>query len=89
MRLTGHLFRLRRDVVLIGNVLDVPDMFWEEASLRGLYDGVREYFEIGQRVRSVEERVAGARGLVCRLCVLLCFFELMRLAGRNPRSPQQ
>ncbi|KZV76442.1 DUF155-domain-containing protein [Peniophora sp. CONT] len=64
MRLTGRLFRLRRDVVLIGNVLDVPDMFWEEASLRGLYDAVREYFEIGERVRGVEERVAGARDLL-------------------------
>ncbi|KAI0032875.1 hypothetical protein K488DRAFT_48984 [Vararia minispora EC-137] len=64
MKLTGKLFRLRRDVVLIGNVLDVPDMFWEEASLQGLYDAVREYFEIGERVRGVEERVAGARGLL-------------------------
>ncbi|VDB98558.1 unnamed protein product [Peniophora sp. CBMAI 1063] len=64
MRLTGRLFRLRRNVVLIGNVLDVPDMFWEEASLRGLYDAVREYFEIGERVRGVEERVAGARDLL-------------------------
>ena len=50
--------------MLIGNVLDVPDMFWEEASLRGLYDAVREYFEIGGRVRGVEERVAAARDLV-------------------------
>ena len=50
--------------MLIGNVLDVPDMFWEEASLRGLYDAVRSYFEIGERVWGVEERVAGARDLL-------------------------
>ncbi|KAI0322853.1 hypothetical protein OF83DRAFT_1090917 [Amylostereum chailletii] len=64
MRLTGRLFKLRRDVVLAGNVLDVPEVFWEEASLRGLYDAVREYFEIGERVRGVEERVSGARDLL-------------------------
>ncbi|KAI9512630.1 hypothetical protein F5148DRAFT_1161655 [Russula earlei] len=36
MRLTGKLFTLRRDVVLGRNVLDVPSIFWEEASMHGL-----------------------------------------------------
>lgn len=49
LKLTGRLFQLRRDVNLVSNVLDVPDLFWEEgqASLRALYDAVREYMEIG------------------------------------------
>ena len=48
LKLTGRLFKLRRDVNLVSNVLDVPDLFWEEgqASLRALYDAVRDYMEI-------------------------------------------
>ncbi|KAI0066852.1 DUF155-domain-containing protein [Artomyces pyxidatus] len=64
MRLTGRLFRLRRDVVLGGNVLDIPSVFWEEASLRGLYDAVRAYFEIGERVNGLSERIGGASELL-------------------------
>lgn len=58
------VLRLRRDVVLGGNVLDVPELFWEETSLRGLYDAVREYFEIGQRVSSLNEKLVGANDLL-------------------------
>ncbi|KAI0052154.1 DUF155-domain-containing protein [Auriscalpium vulgare] len=64
MRLTGRLFRLRRDVVLGGNVLDVPEVFWEEASLRGLYEAGRAYFEIGERVAGLSERIGGASELL-------------------------
>lgn len=48
LKLTGKLFKLRRDVNLVSNVLDIPDLFWEEgqASLRALYDAVRDYMEI-------------------------------------------
>ena len=51
LKLTGRLFKLRRDVNLVSNVLDIPDLFWEEgqASLRALYDAVRDYMEIGER----------------------------------------
>lgn len=45
-------------------MLDVPELFWEETSLRGLYDGVREYFEIGQRVSSLNEKLVGANDLL-------------------------
>jgi uncharacterized Rmd1/YagE family protein len=50
LKLTGKLFKLRRDVNLVSNVLDVPDLFWEEgqASLRALYDAVKDYMEIGK-----------------------------------------
>ncbi|THH19135.1 hypothetical protein EW146_g1999 [Bondarzewia mesenterica] len=64
MKLTGRLFRLRRDVVLGGNVLDVPELFWSEASLRGLYDAVRGYLEIGDRVRNLNEKLVGANDLL-------------------------
>lgn len=32
--------------------------------MRGLNDAVRDYFGIGERVRGVQERVAGARDLL-------------------------
>ena len=66
MRLTGKLFALCRDVVLGRNVLDVPGIFWEEASLHALYDAGRAYFEIGERVQGLNERISGARDLVRR-----------------------
>lgn len=64
MRLIGKLSVLRRDVVLGRNVLDVPSIFWEEASLHALYEAGRAYFEIGERVQGLNERITGARGLV-------------------------
>ncbi|KAF8887591.1 hypothetical protein BD779DRAFT_1611529 [Infundibulicybe gibba] len=39
-RLTGRLFKLRRDINLVSNVLDVPELFWSEASLKELYDAL-------------------------------------------------
>ncbi|KAH8987844.1 DUF155-domain-containing protein [Lactarius akahatsu] len=64
MRLTGKLFALRRDVVLGRNVLDVPGIFWEEASLRALYEAGRAYFEIAERVEGLNERISGANDLL-------------------------
>ena len=64
LRLTGRLFTLRRDVNLVSNVLDVPELFWSEASLKALYDAVREYMEIGGRVQVLNEKLAVAEDLV-------------------------
>ncbi|EJC99326.1 DUF155-domain-containing protein [Fomitiporia mediterranea MF3/22] len=64
LRLTGRLFALRRDVNLVSNVLDVPELFWSEASLKDLYDAVREYMEIGQRVTVLNEKLAVASDLL-------------------------
>lgn len=64
MRLTGRLFKLRRDVNLLSNVLDTPELFWSEASLVGLYDAVREYFEIGPRVQVLNEKLKVASDLL-------------------------
>lgn len=64
LKLTGRLFTLRRDVNLVSNVLDVPELFWDEASLKALYDAVREYMEIGPRVQVMNEKIAVAEDLV-------------------------
>ncbi len=67
LKLTGRLFTLRRDVNLVSNVLDIPELFWDEASLKALYDAVREYMEIGPRVQVLNEKIAVAEDLVRRL----------------------
>lgn len=64
LRLTGRLFALRRDVNLVSNVLDVPELFWSEASLKGLYDAVREYMEISPRVQVLNEKLMVASDLL-------------------------
>ncbi|KIJ15894.1 hypothetical protein PAXINDRAFT_168871 [Paxillus involutus ATCC 200175] len=60
LRLTGRLFKLRRDVNLVSNVLDVPELFWTEASLGGLYESVREYMEVEERVGALNEKLGVA-----------------------------
>ncbi|KAF8068759.1 hypothetical protein FPV67DRAFT_1624813 [Lyophyllum atratum] len=57
---TGRLFKLRRDVNLVSNVLDVPELFWSEASLGELYEAVREYMEIKGRVQVLNEKLGVA-----------------------------
>lgn len=64
LKITGKLFKLRRDVNLVSNVLDVPELFWSEASLKDLYDAVREYMEIGRRVEALNEKLGTASDLV-------------------------
>jgi len=58
LKLTGKLFKLRRDVNLSSNVLDTPELFWSEASLQGLYGAAREYWEIDDRVRVLNQKLA-------------------------------
>ncbi|KAG5646754.1 hypothetical protein DXG03_002440 [Asterophora parasitica] len=60
LKLTGRLFKLRRDVNLVSNVLDVPELFWSEASLDELYEAVREYMEIKGRVQVLNEKLGVA-----------------------------
>ncbi|TFK72099.1 DUF155-domain-containing protein [Pluteus cervinus] len=57
LKLTGLLFKLKRDVNLVSNVLDVPELFWSEASLKALYDAVREYMEIKGRIQVLNEKL--------------------------------
>ena len=48
---------MKRDVNLVSNVLDVPELFWSEASLKALYDAVREYMEIKGRIQVLNEKL--------------------------------
>lgn len=64
LKLTGRLFKLRRDINLVSNVLDVPELFWSEASLKNLYDAVREYMEIKPRVQVLNEKLGVASDFV-------------------------
>ncbi|CCH44343.1 Sad1-interacting factor 3 [Wickerhamomyces ciferrii] len=54
---SGKLFKLRVDVNLSSNVLDTPEFFWTfEPSLHPLYNAVKEYLEIDQRVEVLNDR---------------------------------
>lgn len=64
LKLTGRLFKLRRDINLVSNVLDVPELFWSEASLKALYDAVREYMEIKPRAQVLNEKLGVASDFV-------------------------
>lgn len=64
LRLTGRLFKLRVDVNLTSNVLDTPELFWSEATLQALYDAIREYLEIDQRVGNLNDRLKVANDLL-------------------------
>lgn len=73
LKLTGRLFKVRTDVNLVSNVLDVPELFWSEASLKELYDAVREYMEIKGRVQVLNEKLGVAGDFVgvffCNICI--------------------
>lgn len=53
----GHLFILRINIHLQGSVLDSPELMWAEPQLEPIYDAVRSYLEINQRVRLLTERL--------------------------------
>lgn len=72
--MTGKLFKLRRDINLVSNVLDVPELFWTEASLGDLYDAVREYMEIGGRVQSLNEKLGVASDFVSLVYIYIYIF---------------
>ena len=57
VRILGAMYRSRVDVNLSSNVLDTPSFFWDsEPLLHPLYTAVREYLEIGPRVKVLNER---------------------------------
>lgn len=53
----GHLFIMRINVNLVSNVLDTPEIFWSEPALEPLYQAIRGYLEISQRVDLLNQRV--------------------------------
>lgn len=64
LKMSGHLFKLRVDVNLTSDVLDTPDLFWNEASLQALYDAIREYLEMDDRIQTLNERLTIANELL-------------------------
>ncbi|KAI9183721.1 Sad1-interacting factor 3 [Blastocladiella emersonii ATCC 22665] len=56
--LTGQLYRLRMDLNLVSNVLDVPDMFWTMPGWQPLYRAVQKYLEIEQRSKTLNLRAS-------------------------------
>lgn len=57
LKKSGKLFKLRVDVNLSSSILDTPDYFWSyEPALHPLYNAVREYLEIDQRVQVLNDR---------------------------------
>lgn len=57
IKLLGGLFKSRVDVNLSSNVLDVPNLIWEdEPTLHPLYQGMIEYLEIKPRIQVLNER---------------------------------
>ncbi|CAI5760161.1 unnamed protein product [Candida verbasci] len=58
LKKSGKLFKLRVDVNLSSSILDTPDFFWDfEPALHPLYNAVRDYLEIDQRVQVLNDRV--------------------------------
>lgn len=53
----GELFILRINVHLQGSVLDAPELMWAEPQLDPVYQAVRSYLEMDQRVSLLQERV--------------------------------
>lgn len=53
----GELFILRINIHLNGSVLDTPELFWVEPQLEPVYQAVRSYLEMDQRVGLVTERL--------------------------------
>jgi len=57
VRILGRLFKSRVDINLSSNILDVPNFFWDsEPTLHPLYVAIREYLEIDQRIKKLNER---------------------------------
>ena len=57
VKILGGLFKSRVDVNLSSNVLDVPNLIWDdEPTLHPLYTAVREYLEIKPRIQVLNER---------------------------------
>ena len=54
---TGKSLSLRRELLAHVSVLDPPEVIWESKSLDQLYYGLRNNFEISQRMRVVEHKL--------------------------------
>ncbi|KAB5584823.1 hypothetical protein GE09DRAFT_982511 [Coniochaeta sp. 2T2.1] len=57
VKILGRLFKIRVDINLSSNILDIPNFFWDsEPNLSPLYTAIREYLEIDRRTKILNER---------------------------------
>ncbi|KAI0839182.1 DUF155-domain-containing protein [Hypoxylon sp. FL0890] len=57
VKILGRLFKSRVEINLSSNILDVPNFFWDsEPTLHPLYVAIREYLEIDERTKVLNER---------------------------------
>ncbi|KAI8967277.1 hypothetical protein BDF20DRAFT_917745 [Mycotypha africana] len=56
-KINGQLFNLRMNVNLVSNVLDTPEIFWSEPALQPMYSAIRDYLEIPQRAKILNDRL--------------------------------
>ncbi|RKF58850.1 Sporulation protein RMD1 [Golovinomyces cichoracearum] len=63
----GELFILRINIHLNGSVLDTPEIFWLQPHLEPVYQAVRSYLEIDQRVTLLTGRL----GVIADLLAVL------------------
>lgn len=57
MKSIGELFILRININLHGSVLDSPELMWVEPQLEPIYQAVRGYLEINERVELLNQRL--------------------------------
>ncbi|PVU99089.1 hypothetical protein BB559_001018 [Furculomyces boomerangus] len=54
----GKLFIMRVNVNLVSNILDTPEIFWDEPNLQPVYNEFKSYLEIPQRIELLNHRVS-------------------------------
>lgn len=84
----GELFILRINIHLNGSVLDTPELFWVEPQLEPVYQAVRSYLEMDQRVGLVTERLDVIADLLAVLKDQLTHGhgEMLEWIGMSPSS---
>eukprot|EP00834_Sanchytrium_tribonematis_P003522 NODE_138_length_16264_cov_1.140860.p6 type:complete len:382 gc:universal NODE_138_length_16264_cov_1.140860:13029-11884(-) len=57
-RTCGKLYDVKMKVNLVSSVLDIPDFFWSNPDLQVIYDRIKLYMQIPQRVELLNTRTA-------------------------------
>lgn len=85
----GELFILRINIHLQGSVLDSPELMWAEPQLEPVYQAVRSYLEMDQRVSLLTERLDVIADLLAVLKDQLTHRhgEYLEWIGRPPFLP--
>eukprot|EP00835_Amoeboradix_gromovi_P003880 NODE_274_length_12130_cov_0.238800.p6 type:complete len:166 gc:universal NODE_274_length_12130_cov_0.238800:2976-2479(-) len=55
-RTCGRLYDVKMKVNLVSSVLDIPDFFWANPDLQVIYDRIKVYMQIPQRVELLNTR---------------------------------